>query len=110
MGCNQKPFQDMRVRQALAYCVDRKAMVDFVANGYGTPGNDTPISKAYPFFKELPLKQPDLAKAKKLLAQGGYPDGLDLTLIPSARPCTPTPLGGALRPWAWPAGEVGGRG
>src|SRR3546814_4640237 len=105
MGCNQKPFQDMRVRQALAYCVDRKAMVDFVANGYGTPGNDTPISKAYPFFKELPLKQPDLAKANKLLAQGGYPDGLALTLIASDRPWTRMHLGWARQAWAVPTLE-----
>jgi peptide/nickel transport system substrate-binding protein len=104
MGCNQKPFQDVRVRQALAYCVDRKAMVDFVANGYGTVGNDTPISKAYPFYKALPVKQPDIAKAKALLAQAGYPNGLDLTLVASDKPSTRTQLGVALQAMAEPAG------
>jgi peptide/nickel transport system substrate-binding protein len=104
MGCNQKPFQDKRVRQALAECVDRKAMVDFVANGYGTVGNDTPINKAYPFFDDLPGKKADIAKAKQLLAQAGYPDGLDLVLIASDRPSTRTQLGVALQAMAEPAG------
>ncbi|WP_240997491.1 ABC transporter substrate-binding protein, partial [Pseudomonas viridiflava] len=39
MACDQKPFNDVRVRQALALCVDRAALVDFVAEGFGTPGN-----------------------------------------------------------------------
>lgn len=104
MGCNQKPFQDKRVRQALAHCVDRKALVDFLANGYGTEGNDTPISKAYPFYKKLPEKKMDIAKAKALLAQAGYPNGLDLTLIASDRPSTRTQLGVALQAMAEPAG------
>ncbi|WAH62034.1 ABC transporter substrate-binding protein (plasmid) [Pseudomonas silvicola] len=50
MGCDQKPFNDVRVRQALALCVDRPASVDFVADGLGSPGNDTPINASYPYF------------------------------------------------------------
>ncbi|MDU6730053.1 MAG: ABC transporter substrate-binding protein, partial [Bradyrhizobium sp.] len=37
MGCDQKPFNDVRVRQALALTIDRQAMAGFVAGGYGTP-------------------------------------------------------------------------
>ncbi len=51
MGCDQKPFSDVRVRQALALTVDRDAMVGFVAQGYGTPGNDTPMNAAYHFYQ-----------------------------------------------------------
>lgn len=104
MGCNQAPFDDMRVRQALAYCVDRKAMVDFVANGFGAPGNDNPVSQAYPFYKALPLKAQDIQKAKDLLNQAGHPGGLDLTLIASDKPSTRTQLGIALQSMAKPAG------
>ncbi len=104
MGCDQKPFSDMRVRQALALVVDRPAMVGFVAEGYGTPGNDVPINAAYRFYKKLPLKTPDIAKAKHLLAEAGHPKGLDLTLIASDTPATRTQMGVALREMARPAG------
>src|SRR6266567_517611 len=86
LGCDQKPFNDVRVRQALALAVDREATVGFVAGGYGTPGNDTPLSSAYHFYKNIPLKKPDIDKAKKLLADAGYPNGIDLTLVASDRP------------------------
>lgn len=104
MGCDQAPFKDVRVRQALALTVDRAAMVGFVAQGYGTPGNDTPLSPAYHFYKDMPLKQPDIAAAKKLLADAGHADGLDLTLIASDTPSTRTQLAVAMREMAKPAG------
>ncbi|HEV2159894.1 ABC transporter substrate-binding protein [Bradyrhizobium sp.] len=104
LGCDQKPFNDVRVRQALALAVDREATVGFVAGGYGTPGNDTPLSSAYHFYKNIPLKKPDIAKAKQLLADAGYPNGIDLTLVASDRPATRTQLGVAVREMAAAAG------
>lgn len=104
MACDQKPFDDVRVRQALALTVDRKAMVDFVTEGYGTPGNDSPLSSAYRFYSDQTLKQPDIAKAKKLLADAGHADGLSVTLIASDRPAVRTQLAVALREMAKPAG------
>jgi peptide/nickel transport system substrate-binding protein len=104
MGCDQKPFNDVRVRQALASTIDREAMVGFVAGGYGTPGNDTPLNAAYHFHKASPLKKPDFAKAKKLLAEAGYPNGIDLTLVASDKPETRTQLAVAVREMASAAG------
>jgi len=104
LGCDQKPFNDIRVRQALALAVDREATVGFVAGGYGTPGNDTPLNSAYHFYKNIPQKKPDIAKAKQLLADAGYPNGIDLTLIASDRPSTRTQLGVAVREMAAAAG------
>jgi peptide/nickel transport system substrate-binding protein len=104
MGCDQKPFSDVRVRQALALTVDRTAMVGFVAQGYGTPGNDAPMSSAYHFYQDRPLKKPDIAAAKRLLAEAGYPDGLDLTMIASDTPGTRAQLAVAMREMAKPAG------
>ena len=97
MGCDQKPFNDVRVRQALALTIDRQAMAGFVAGGYGTPGNDTPLSPAYRFYT-------DIAKAKQLLAAAGYPSGIDLTMVASDKPDTRTQLGVAIREMAAPAG------
>jgi peptide/nickel transport system substrate-binding protein len=104
LGCDQKPFNDIHVRKALALAVDREAMVELVAEGLGTPGNDTPINSAYRFYSDIPLRQANIAEAKKLLAAAGYPNGLNLTLIASDRPSTRTQLGVALRELAKPAG------
>ncbi|MFI5015011.1 MAG: ABC transporter substrate-binding protein [Hyphomicrobiales bacterium] len=104
MGCDQKPFGDVRVRQALALTIDRKAMVDFCAQGYGTPGNDVPMNGAYHFFKPVPEKKPDIAKAKQLLADAGFANGIDLKLIASDTPSTRTTMGVAMREMAKAAG------
>ncbi len=104
MACDQKPWNDVRVRQALALTLDRNALVDFVAEGYGTPGWDTPLNSAYRFNTELPPKKADIAWAKKLLAEAGYPKGLEATLIASDSPATRTQLGVAVREMAKAAG------
>lgn len=104
MACDQKPFDDVRVRQALALTIDRKTMVDFVTEGYGTPGNDTPLSPAYRFHADRALKQADIQKAKTLLAEAGHPGGLAVTMIASDRPAVRTQLAVAMREMAKPAG------
>ena len=103
-GCNQKPFDDIRVRKALALTIDRPTMVDFVVEGYGTPGNDTPLCSTYRFYADQPLTKPDIAQAKKLLADAGYPSGLQATLIASDKPSVRTQLAVAVREMAKPAG------
>lgn len=99
-GCDTKPFNDVRVRKALALTVDRKAMVDFVTEGFGTPGNDTPINASYRFAATLPAREANIAEAKKLLAEAGYPDGFEATLIASDRPAVRTQLAVALKEMA----------
>ena len=103
-GCNQKPFDDVRVRKALALSIDRPTLVDFVVEGYGTPGNDTPLNNAYLFYADQPLTKPDIPQAKKLLADAGYPLGLQATLIASDKPSVRTQLAVAVREMAKPAG------
>ena len=103
-GCDQKPFNDVRVRQALALTIDRNAMVEYVTEGLGTPGNDTPLNPAYRYYADQKLKKPDTTKAKALLAAAGYPNGLDATLIASDRPAVRAQMAVALRELAKPAG------
>jgi len=104
MACDQKPFSDVRVRQALALAIDREAMVQFIADGLGTPGNDVPISPAYRFYRAAPLRTRDAARARALLAAAGHPNGLDLTLIASTNPGSRTQLGVAVREMVRDAG------
>ena len=93
MGCNQKPFDDPRVRKALSLSVDRPALLDLVAEGYGTVGADVAANAAYRFYDKLPPKKDDVAQAKSLLAAAGYPNGLSVTLVASDQPGTRTQLG-----------------
>jgi len=80
------PLKDKRVRQALNYAVDRKAIIDNVLKGSGVqvPVNLTPLHFGYdPDLKPYPY---DPAKAKKLLAEAGYASGLKLVFnSPSGR-------------------------
>src|SRR5260221_11000040 len=73
LACDSKPFSDPRVRKALSLCIDRDAMVGFVALDAGKPGNDVPVNSIYRYFKKEPAKKVDIAGAKKLLAEAGYP-------------------------------------
>ena len=79
-------------------------MVGFVAQGYGTPGNDVPLNSAYRFHRPLPLRKPDIAAARRLLGEAGYADGIAVTLVASDKPGTRTQLAVALREMAKPAG------
>jgi len=80
----RKPFDDPKFRLALNYATDKQKVVDAVLFGYGTV-IETPISTTSPVYKkDLPQRKQDIAKAKQLLAEAGYPNGIDLTLIAQA--------------------------
>ena len=69
------------VRQALAHAVDRDALIAGAVEGYGVPQH-TPISmSAFGFPEGFENREYDIEKAKELLAEAGYADGLDLTFI-----------------------------
>ncbi len=81
-----KPFDDVRVRQAMYYAIDVPAIIDFVCDGAGVPVGTSmyPAQKQY-FLPELAeTYQQDLEKAKALLTEAGYPDGFEMTItVPS---------------------------
>lgn len=80
------PFNDVRVRQALAATIDKEALVELALFGQGEP-TFSPIPPSHPYFnKELKFNAPDIAKAKKLLAEAGYPNGFDIPMqVPQER-------------------------
>ena len=80
LGCNiqVKPFDDIRVRQAMWYAIDQQKIIDISFQGHGKKQRSVPPAYAgwvVPFDK-LPLSDaPNLDKAKRLLAEAGYPKG-----------------------------------
>jgi peptide/nickel transport system substrate-binding protein len=80
MKVDQKPFDDVRVRQAIQACIDHKRLLELAYQGYGVPGEDHHVSPVHPEYAELPPLTQDYDKARKLLAEAGYPNGLEITI------------------------------
>jgi ABC-type transport system substrate-binding protein len=77
------PLQDVRVRQALNYGLDRTAINQALASGRGEPAWALVPSSSNLFSSDLNNYYAyDPAKAKQLLTQAGYANGLTLTIIP----------------------------
>jgi len=75
------PFQDVHVRRAIAYAVDRDAMVKAVLYGNGTPATSL-LSPGTPFFsKNAGGATFDVAKAKEEMAQSSVPQGFSTHLL-----------------------------
>ncbi|WP_299654110.1 ABC transporter substrate-binding protein [uncultured Tateyamaria sp.] len=69
---------DKRLRQALSYAIDREALNQVVFEGAFAPGNQ-PFPSTSPWYNQsFPVEARDIDKAKSLLAEAGFPDGLDL--------------------------------
>jgi peptide/nickel transport system substrate-binding protein len=72
MNTREGDFTDKRVRQAVAYGIDRDALIATILKGKGDIANDHPIAPIYPFFDaSQPQRKRDVDKAKQLLSDAG---------------------------------------
>ena len=80
MNNGKKPFDNLKVREAVAHAIDRKAVIDGAMYGYGTPigSHFAPQNPAY--IDLTGMSKYDPALSKKLLAEAGYPNGFKTTL------------------------------
>ncbi|MFH1486976.1 MAG: ABC transporter substrate-binding protein, partial [Chloroflexota bacterium] len=88
-NADKKPFSDQRVRQAFSLTIDRQALIDVVMEGQAdlicSVYGDVAAPWKLPQDELKRLYKPDIAKAKKLMAEAGYPDGFPLTIKVSSR-------------------------
>src|SRR5690625_1760559 len=88
-----EPLDNHELRQAISHAIDREAIVDALYAGYGTPAVN-PLPPNYLGYNDEVEGYPyDIDKAKELLAEAGYEDGLEIDLwtMPVARPYMPDP-------------------
>ena len=75
----KNPLQDPRVREAIDIAIDRPALVEIAMEGLGAPVNQLVTDTIAGFNKSLPPIKVDIARAKKLLEEAGYPNGFKAT-------------------------------
>jgi peptide/nickel transport system substrate-binding protein len=81
MRCDQAPFTDPRVRQAIALTLDRPAIVKALFKGFADVGNDSPFAPVFPSTNTtVAQRTQNIAKAKSLLAAAGHSNGFSTHL------------------------------
>ncbi|HOG46307.1 MAG TPA: ABC transporter substrate-binding protein, partial [Anaerolineae bacterium] len=80
MRADVEPWSDPRVRKALMLCQDRKKILETAAFGEGAEGQDHHVAPVHPEYCSVDTPAYDPERAKQLLAEAGYPDGLDVQL------------------------------
>lgn len=78
LNVNMPPLDNQKVRQAMSYAIDKQSLVDNYLKGNGNPANSIipPGIMGYPEGREANKYDPE--KAKALLAEAGFPDGIQL--------------------------------
>ena len=79
MKVNKKPFNDIRVRKAVQKTCDAQRQLDIAHRGLGIVAEHHHVGTIHPEYFKLPPFKQDIAGAKRLLKEAGYPDGIELT-------------------------------
>ena len=80
MNNQKEPFNDVRVRQAINYAIDKNAYIAVVKDGNATVAQSV-IGQNVQYFKANEPYEYDIEKAKELLAEAGYPDGFTTSIM-----------------------------
>ncbi|MBI3899326.1 MAG: twin-arginine translocation signal domain-containing protein [Gammaproteobacteria bacterium] len=85
MRCDTAPFNNIDVRLALKYAIDRQAIVDRVLLGHGKIGNDNPIASHYLYYASNIQQRPyDPDRAKHHMKRSGYSGPIVLSISDAA--------------------------
>ncbi|TKT75852.1 ABC transporter substrate-binding protein [Aquamicrobium sp. LC103] len=86
INTKKKPFDDIRVRQALAYAMDPNRIAQYRGPEFTRVGGSVIPSNNLGYTEDNGLPAFDAEKAKALLTEAGYPDGLTVKMISSQLP------------------------
>jgi peptide/nickel transport system substrate-binding protein len=76
----KNPLRDLRVRQAMDLVIDRQAIVERVMEGIAVPAYQTVPEGFGGYNPKLTIPKPDIAAARKLMAEAGHADGFKMTI------------------------------
>ena len=82
LNLTREPFDDVRVRQAIAYALDREQLCEAGFFGLCEP-LQAPVGTGSPWYFGYEPYDRDLEQARQLLADAGYPDGFEMELLPT---------------------------
>ena len=97
MNQKEKPYDDVHVRRAISYAIDRQALVKTLLFGNGTPANSFLMPNVGFYDKDTPGIQYDMAKAKEELAKSSVPKGFSTTFLASSGDSTDQALAQILQ-------------
>lgn len=81
MNQNVKPYNDVHVRRAISYAIDRSALIKTLLFGNGTPANSFLMPNVPYYDKNTPGIQYDMAQAKAEMAKSSVPNGFSTTYL-----------------------------
>jgi peptide/nickel transport system substrate-binding protein len=80
MRVDMEPWSDNNVRMALKLCQNREKIMNLAYFGQGLLGADFHVYPKHPEYCEKPIPKYDPERAKQLLAEAGYPNGLEVNI------------------------------
>jgi len=80
MNTEKKPFGDIRVRQAVAFAIDKQRLVQTAFNGIAEVASSMCPKGMVGHNDKIVERRRDVTRSKRLLAEAGYPDGFETTL------------------------------
>ncbi|HLI11555.1 MAG TPA: ABC transporter substrate-binding protein [Alphaproteobacteria bacterium] len=96
----EKPFDNPKVRKAMRLAVDQKHVVEAALRGLGVVGEHHHVSPVQPDYAKLPMFKRNVAEAKKLLAEAGFPNGIESTIyVPKDPPWNGAEVEAAVEQW-----------
>lgn len=104
MQVDKAPFTDARVRTAVRLCQDHKRLMELAYRGRGALGEDHHVAPIHPDYAPMDVPAQDYDRARALLAEAGFADGLDLTLTVKRDPSWEVAVAQALANMCRPAG------
>jgi len=95
-----KPWSDPKVRMAMRLGLDNAAFIELAMRGLGTLGQDCHVAQVLPDYGKVPDIDRNIAKAKQLLSEAGFPNGFDTELaVPSDTGWIVAQCQGAVEQW-----------